>query len=129
MSQFRRPAAQRGASLFGMLFLAIVVAFVLLMAVRVFPSVNEYLTIRKTIAEIMRKGPGSPSDVRSAFAKTIEIEYSIKTIGPQDLVIKPAGDGLRTEFAYNVEIPIVEPVFLLVKYAGSASTPGAGRTP
>jgi hypothetical protein len=129
MSQFRRPAAQRGASLLGMLFLAIVVAFVLLMAVRVFPSVNEYLTIRKTIAEIMRKGPGSPSDVRSAFAKTIEIEYSIKTIGPQDLVIKPAGDGLRTEFAYNVEIPIVEPVFLLVKYAGSASTPGAGRTP
>jgi len=33
--------------------------------------------------------------------------------------------GLRTSFAYNVEIPIVEPVFLLVKYEGSATSGGA----
>jgi hypothetical protein len=93
----------------------------------VFPSVNEYLTIRKAVNQIMKSGPASPSDIRTAFEKTSEVEYSIKTITAKDLTIVPLGDSgaLRTSFAYNVEIPIVEPVFLLVKYEGSATSGGA----
>ena len=122
----RRLSRQRGASLFSMLILAIIVGFVMLMGARVFPSVNEYLTIRKAVGQIMRGNPGSPADVRSSFEKTSEVEYSIKTITAKDLTIVPVGDsGLRTSFAYNVEIPIVEPVFLLVKYEGSATSGGA----
>jgi hypothetical protein len=123
----RRLSRQRGASLFSMLILAIIVAFVMLMGARVFPSVNEYLTIRKAVNQIMKSGPASPSDIRSAFEKASEVEYSIKTIAAKDLVIVPLGDSgaFRTSFAYNVEIPIVEPVFLLVKYEGSATSGGA----
>jgi len=122
----RRLSRQRGASLFSMLILAIIVAFVMLMGARVFPSVNEYLTIRKAVGQIMRGNPGSPADVRTSFEKTSEVEYSIKTITAKDLTIVPVGDsGLRTSFAYNVEIPIFEPVFLLVKYEGSATSGGA----
>jgi hypothetical protein len=121
----RRPSRQRGASLFSMLILAIVVAFVMLMGARVFPSVNEYLTIRKAISQIMRNNPSSPADIRTAFARTTEVEYSIHTINAKDLDIRPVGDGFRTTYAYNVEIPIVEPVYILVKYSGSASSGGA----
>ncbi len=122
----RRLVHQRGASLFTMLFLAIIVGFFLLMAMRVFPSVNEYLTIRKAVSQIMRSGPASADAIRNAFEKATEVEYSIKTIGPQDLKIEPLGDtgGFKTSYAYNVEIPIAEPVFLLVKYSGSASSGG-----
>jgi hypothetical protein len=121
----RRLPRQRGASLISMLVLAVIVGFLMLMGARVFPSVNEYLTIRKAVNQIMRSGPASPADIRSAFEKTSEVEYSIKTISAKDLTIVPIGDsGLRTSFAYNVEIPIVEPVFLLVKYEGSASSGG-----
>jgi len=126
MSLPRRLASQRGTSLFGLLVIAVVVGFFLLMGARVFPSVNEFLTIRKAVSTIMRNNPGSPSEVRTAFDKAIEVEYSIKTIKGKDLDIVPLPDGgLRTTFAYNVEIPIVEPVFLMVKYAGGASTGGA----
>jgi hypothetical protein len=122
----RRSPRQRGASLISMLMLAIIVGFVMLMAMRVFPSVNEYLTIRKAVSQIMRSDPGSPGDIRTAFEKTSEVEYSIHTISAKDLTIVPLGDsGFRTSFAYNVEIPIMEPVFLLVKYQGSASSGGA----
>jgi hypothetical protein len=123
----RRLSRQRDASLFSMLILAIIVAFVMLMGARVFPSVNEYLTIRKAVNQIMKSGPASPSDIRTAFEKTSEVEYSIKTITAKDLTIVPLGDSgaFRTSFAYNVEIPIVEPVFLLVKYEGSATSGGA----
>ena len=131
MIQSRRLSRQRGASLISLLFLAIVVGFVLLVGMRAFPSVNEYLTIRKALSNIMRNNPASPGDIRSSFEKTTEVEYSIHTISGKDLNIQPLGDSgsFRASYAYNVEIPIVEPVFLLVKYAGSASTPGAGRTP
>jgi hypothetical protein len=121
----RRPSRQRGASLFSMLFLAIIVAFLMLMGARVFPSVNEYLTIRKAISQIMHNNPSSPADIRTAFERTTEVEYSIHTITAKDLDIKPAGEGFRTTYAYNVEIPIVEPVYILVKYSGSASSGGA----
>jgi hypothetical protein len=123
-----RPSArQRGASIFSMLILAIIVGFCFLIAARAFPSINEYLTIRKAVTQIMHNSPTSANDIRSAFEKTTEVEYSIKTIGPKDLVIEPIGDtgGFRTSFAYNVEIPIFDPtVFILVKYSGSASTGG-----
>ena len=124
MSQFRRFSKQRGTSLFGMVILAIVVGFFMLMGARVFPSVNEYLTIRRAVAQIMKAGPTDPSTVRDAFKRTTEVEYSIHTIGPKDLVITPVGDKLRTSYAYQVEIPIIEPVYLLVKYEGSAMSGG-----
>jgi len=126
MIQSRRPSRQRGASLFSLLVLAIIVGFLMLMGARVFPSVNEYLTIRKVVTQIMRNGPATPTDVRSAFEKSTEVEYSIHTITGKDLNIQVLGDsgGMRTSFAYDVEIPIVEPVYLLVKYSGSATSGG-----
>jgi hypothetical protein len=127
MISSRPSTRQRGASLVSMLILAIIVGFCFLMAVRVFPSVNEYLTIRKAVTQIMHSNPTSAEDIRKSFERTTEVEYSIKTIGPKDLTIEPVGDtgALRTSFAYNVEIPIFDPVvFILVKYSGSANSGG-----
>jgi Domain of unknown function (DUF4845) len=126
MIQSRRLSRQQGASLLSMLFLAIIVAFFMLMGARVFPSVNEYLTIRKVVNHIMASSPSSPSDIRTSFDKASEIEYSIQTIKGKDLDIRPLGDSgnFKTSYAYNMEIPIFEPVYLLVKYSGSANSGG-----
>ena len=126
MIQSRRLSCQRGSSLISLLFLAIIVGFIMLMGMRVFPSNNEYLTIRKAVSSIMRRGPASADDIRTSFEKTSEVEYSIHTISSKDLNIQQVGDsGLRTSFAYNVEIPIVEPGYILIKYSGSATSGGA----
>ena len=121
MRQILRLRSQRGASLLGMVVIAIVVGFFMLMGARVFPSINEYLTIRRAVTQIMKGGPTSAADIRASFDRTTEVEYSIHSITSKELVIAPVGDKLRTSFAYNVEIPIIEPVFLLVKYEGSAT--------
>jgi type II secretory pathway pseudopilin PulG len=126
MSQFRRLSSQRGMSLIGLVVVAVVVGFFMLMGARVFPAINEYLTIRHAVSQIMKNGPASPSDVRSAFEKTTEVEYSIHSIGAKDLDVVQVGDRLRTSFRYNVEIPIVEPVFLLIKFEGSATSGASG---
>ena len=119
----RRLSPQRGTSLFGLVVIACIVGFFLLMGARVFPSINEFLTVRKAVNTIMHNNPGSAQEIRSAFEKTTEVEYSIKTIGAKDLdIVTLPNGGMRTSFAYNVEIPIVEPVYLMVKYSGSASS-------
>ena len=120
-----RRSSQRGMTVFGLIVVAILVGFVVLMAIRVFPSMNEYLTIRKSVGQIMRSGPATAADIRAAFDKQKEVEYSIQTIGGKDLEITQNGERLVTRFAYPVEIPIVEPVFLLIKYDGSASSSGS----
>ena len=112
-------------TVFGLIFVAIIVGFVALMGIRVFPSVNEYLTIRKSINQIMKSGPSSAAEIRNAFAKQKEVEYSIKSLDPKDLVITQNGTRLTTSFAYDVEIPVIEPVFLLIKYDGQASSSGS----
>ena len=127
MISSRPSARQRGASIVSLLVLAVIVGFCFLLAARAFPSVNEYLTIRKVVTQIMHNNPSTPADIRAAFERSTEVEYSIKTIGPKDLNIETIGDtgALRTSFAYNVEIPIFDPVvFILVKYAGSANSGG-----
>jgi hypothetical protein len=127
MIRSRLPARQRGASILTLLVLAFIAGFLVLMGMRVFPSVNEFLTIRKVVTQIMRNNPSTPADIRAAFERSTEVEYSIKTVGPKDLNIEPLGDtgGFRTSFAYNVEIPIFDPVvFILVKYSGSANSGG-----
>jgi len=126
MNQLRRLRSQRGTSLLGLVVIACIVGFFALMGMRTFPAVNEYLTIRKAVNQIMKGNPSSAGDIRSAFQKTIEIEYSIKSISEKDLVITQVNDRLKTSYAYNVEIPIIEPAFLLLKFEGSAMSGGNG---
>jgi hypothetical protein len=119
-------APQRGTSLFGLFVIAVIVCFVGLIAMRVFPSVNEFLTVRKVVRQIMRDNPTSPGDIRKSFDRAKDVEYSITTISGKDLDIQQVGDHLRCSFDYKVEIPLVEPVFLLIKYSGEASAGGSG---
>ena len=116
----RRFLAQRGTSVLGLFLIAVLLGFAALVVARTFPSVNEYLTIRKAVTQIMRTNPTTAAEIRTAFQKQREIEYSISTITEKDLEITQFNNALRASFAYQVEIPLVEPVFLLIKYQGSA---------
>jgi len=129
MQPIRRPrrfAPPRGTSLLGLVVIAVIVGFIMLMGARVFPAINEYLTIRKVVGQIMRQNPTSATEVRNAFEHAKEVEYSIHTIGPGDLDVKKVNDRLRCSFSYNAEVPIVEPVYLLFKFEGSADSGGSG---
>lgn len=124
MQPFRRLHSQRGTSVFGLFLIAVVVGFLALMVLRAFPAVNEYLTIRKAINTIMRNNPASAADIRTAFDKQTEVEYSISTIKGTDLEITQVNDKLKCRYRYNKEIEVFDPVYLLLKFDGSASSGG-----
>ena len=114
----RRRAAQRGLTLFGLMFWGIVIGFVAYLVIRVFPTVNEYLTIQKTVDVIARAQPATVAEARQAFDKQREVEYSIGSITGKDLSITKENDKVVVSFAYEKEIELVKPVYLLIKYEG-----------
>ncbi len=114
-------AGQRGVTLFGLLFWAVTVGLVAYVALRVFPTVNEYLTIQSTIDKIARSQPATVAEARQAFDKQKEIEYSISSIGGSDLTVtKDNNDKVVIGFAYDKLVPLFGPVNLLIKYEGQS---------
>jgi Tfp pilus assembly protein PilX len=115
---FQPASVQRGITLIGLLLWAVVVAFVALIVVRVVPTVNEYSTILRAVQKIAKEAPSTVAQAREAFEKQKEIEYSIASIGGKDLQITKENDQVVIRFAYDKEVEIFEPVFLLIKYRG-----------
>jgi Domain of unknown function (DUF4845) len=113
-----RARAQRGMSLFGLLTWAIIVGFIGYLAVRVLPTLNEFLTVQRAVNKVAAEAPATVGEVRKAFDKQKEVEYAITSISGKDLEITKENDLLVIRFAYDKEIPIVEPVYLLMKYQG-----------
>jgi hypothetical protein len=109
---------QRGLSMMSMLFWAILVAFGALLLLRVYPSVQEYLTTREAVNKVMRTDPRPDSvpSIRRAFDRQRQIEYTNSMLSGNDLEIEAVADGFRVSFAYDKEIELVEPVFLLIKF-------------
>jgi hypothetical protein len=113
-----RRRDQRGITLFGLMFWAIVVGFAALVTMRVLPTLNEYFTIQKAVKKIATEGGATVPEIRNAFEKQKEIEYSIQSIGGKDLVITKENDKVVVSFAYDKEIELMKPVYLLIKYEG-----------
>ena len=120
---------QRGVTLFGLLFWAVIVGFVALIGVRAMPTLNEFFTIQRAVNKVAVEGGSTVPEIRTAFEKQKEIEYSITSIGGKDLDITKENDKIVVSFAYDKEVEIevsatpasmeiMKPVYLLIKYEG-----------
>jgi hypothetical protein len=116
MSAFARR--QRGITLFGLMFWAVAIAFAALLVMKVFPTVNEFWTIKRAVEKIAQENPATVLDARKAFDRQAQIEYSISSIGSKDLTVTKENDKVVIKFAYDKEIELFEPVYLLIKYRG-----------
>jgi hypothetical protein len=107
---------QRGLSLFGLLIVGIVLVFVAMVALRVFPTVTEYLAIKRAVETAGREA--SPPAIRSSFDRAAAID-DITSINGKDLDIQPApGGGYHVRFGYDKRIPLFGPTSLLIEYQG-----------
>ncbi len=111
---------QRGLTLFGLLFWAMLIGFGGYMLVRILPTINEYSTISRTVNTIAKTQPSTVAEARQAFDKQKDLEYSIASISGKDLVVTKESDKVVIAFAYDNAIPIYGPVYILIKYSGSS---------
>ncbi|MBC7995713.1 MAG: DUF4845 domain-containing protein [Rhizobacter sp.] len=116
--EHRKVRSQRGVTLFGLLFWAIVIGFMALVGLRVLPTINEYSTIKRAVEKIAASGATTVPEIRSAFEKQVQIEYGVTSITGKDLEITKVNEKVVIAFAYNKEIELMAPVYLLIKYQG-----------
>lgn len=121
----RPRSAQRGLTLFGLMFWALAVGFVGYLLVRVLPTVNEYFTIQRAIDKIAVEQPATVAEARASFDRQKDVEFSISAISGKDLEVTKENDRVVLAFAYDKEIPVMGPVYILIKYEGRSK--GGGR--
>ncbi len=106
---------QGGFSMLGFLFVVGVLACVGVLAAQAFPTVLEYQAALKAV---QKASAGSTvGEVKTIFDKAAQID-DINSISGKDLVVTKEGDKVVVAFAYNKEIHMFGPAYLLLKYAG-----------
>ena len=116
-----RRRAQRGMSLIGLMAWAIIVGFIGYLAVRVLPTVNEFLTVQRAVDRVAAEAPATVAEVRRAFDKQKDIEYSISSISGKDLEITKRNDKVVVSFNYSREIPLAGPAYLVYRFQESTN--------
>lgn len=112
------PRSQHGITLIGLIFWAVVISMAALLTMRVLPTINEYATIKRVVGKIAKDGGSTVGEIREAFDKTKQVEYSISSISGKDLDITKDNDHIVIGFSYDKEIEVFGPVSLLIKYRG-----------
>jgi len=117
--KLRLKSQQAGLSFVGLLFVVGVLACLGVLAAQAFPTVVEYQTVLKAV---QKASAGSTvAEVRQIFDKAAQID-DIKSITAKDLEITKEGDKVVVKFAYNKEIHMFGPAYLLLKYAGTGKS-------
>lgn len=115
--QHGSQSRQTGLSFFTLLLLVAVLASLGVLTAQVIPTAVEYQAVLKGVQKA--KEGGSPAEIRAIFDKTAQVE-NISSISSKDLELVRQGDGFQVRFAYNREIHMVGPAYLLLKYTGQS---------
>jgi hypothetical protein len=103
-------------SFFGLIIVGALIVFGAVIGAKAVPTVIEYQAILK--AAHKAKAGSTVAEVRSIFDKASAID-DFTSVKPADLQITKKGDKVVVSFAYDKEIEIFAPVYLLIKYSGT----------
>ena len=115
----KRRSAQRGISFLGLLILGVVLALLGIVGAKVVPTATEYMAIQKAVKKAAAEGDTVPA-VRASFDRAASVDY-ISTLTGKDLEVTKQGDKVVVNLAYDKEIPLFGPAYLLIKYRGSSA--------
>jgi hypothetical protein len=111
---------QSGITLVGLLFWAVLISSIALVLMKVFPAVVEYRTISSMVNKAAHEGGGTVPEIRTSFERSAAVEYGVTSIKARDLEITKEDDKVVVKFAYDREIELVDPVYLLLKFKGQS---------
>jgi hypothetical protein len=113
-----RATQQRGITLIGLLFWGAIIAFLVVVGMQAVPAVQESFAIQRAVDKAAKAGP-TVGDIRTAFDKTASVDY-ISTLSGKDLDITKVNGQVVVSYAYNKEIHLFGPAYLLLKFAGKS---------
>ena len=111
---------QLGVSLVGLIIGAVILIFVLLLGMKLFPPYLEYFTAKKHITQIAHEQrAGSVGDVRKAWQLKTAID-DVAAVTDKDLEITKDGGEIVISFAYRKEVPLFANVGVYLDFAANS---------
>jgi hypothetical protein len=120
---------QRGLTMFGFLFVAIVLVAVALLAMKLVPAYIEFFSVKEILATMGQESElrsKSNAEIRSDFSKRADIGY-VTVVKPQDLSIDRSGGVPAISAEYEYRTKLVGNVSLVVDFSASSAPNGAPR--
>ena len=108
---------QRGLTFLGLLVVGILLALTGVVLAQVVPTYIEYMAVQKAVNKA--SAGETVAEVRGIFDKAATID-DISSVSGKDLNVTKNGDKVVVSVAYNKEIELVGPAYLLIKYTGTS---------
>ena len=109
--------AQRGSFTLSTLFLVILLAFLGVVVARVVPTYLEYLAIKHAVQKA--KEASTALEAQEIFNKASQVD-DFTAVTAKDLQIEKQDETFKISFAYEKEVKLIDPVYLLIKYSGKS---------
>jgi hypothetical protein len=106
---------QRGLTFLGLLVVGILLALAGVVFAQVVPTYIEYLAVQKAVGKAA--AGETVAEVRSIFDKAATID-NISTIAGKDLEVGKEGNKVVVSFAYERDIHLTGPAYLVMRYQG-----------
>lgn len=117
---------QEGLSLVGFMFVTAIIAVLVVLGMKVVPTVIEYTAIKKAITTATANA-ASARDIQVAFDKQRDAGY-IESVSGKDLEITKTADGFDVSVAYEKRIGLIGPTSLVIDYVASTGGKPAQKT-
>ena len=115
--QNQLPSQQRGLSFLGLVVLIALIVSVFVVGAKLVPTVVEHQAILKALTKA--SSGNTVPEVRAIFDKASSVD-GISSVSGKDLEVTKNGDKVVVSVAYNKEVPLVGPAYLLIKYTGTS---------
>ena len=113
---------QRGLSMIGFLFVAVVLIFVAMLAMKLVPAYIEFFSVKKILAA-MGQDPAlrskSNSEIRSDFSKRADASY-VDAVESSDLTIERSSAGTVVSVDYEFRTKLLGNTSLVVDFSASS---------
>lgn len=113
---------QRGLTMFGFLFVAVVLVMLAMLAMKLVPAYIEYFSVKKILAT-MGQEPDlksmSNADIRLDFSKRANVGY-VTVVKPEDIVVDRHGAVPVISTDYTFRTKLVGNVSLVVDFSASS---------
>jgi hypothetical protein len=108
---------ERGLSLIGLLIFGIIAVMLVVVGMRVLPTVLEYMAIERALTKLAGSGNASPAQIKSGFDRIAAVD-DIASITGRDLIIERTPAGVLVSFQYEKRVPLYGSASLLLDYRG-----------
>ncbi len=119
---------QRGLSMIGFLFVAVILVFLAMLAMKVVPAYIEFFSVKKILVSMGQDASirsKSNTEIRNDFSKRASAGY-VTVVQPSDLSIERGSAGTVISADYEFRTKLVGNVSLVIDF--SANSSGSGTT-